>query len=54
MAIFEQLFEKYDRLVLFDTETTGLASAGMRLLNLPPLLLKTKTEFPWSRKPTMN
>ena len=36
MPNLDSLFSKYDRLVIFDTETTGLQYARDEIIELPP------------------
>ena len=46
MAIFEQLFEKYDRLVLFDTETTGLAFSRDEIIEFAAVVVEKQNGAP--------
>ena len=40
MANFEKLFSKYDRLVLFDTETTGLSSSRDEIIEFAAVVVE--------------
>ena len=40
MANFEKLFSKYDRLVLFDTETTGLQFARDEIIEFAAVVVE--------------
>ena len=42
----ESLFSKYDRLVLFDTETTGLLYSRDEIIELLPSWWSRKMVFP--------
>ena len=46
MAIFEQLFEKYNRLVLFDTETTGLAFSRDEIIEFAAVVVENQNGMP--------
>ena len=43
---FEQLFEKYDRLVLFDTETTGLAYSRDEIIEFAAVVVEQRQGQP--------
>ena len=40
MAQFDGLFQKYDRLVLFDTETTGLAFSRDEIIEFAAIVVE--------------
>ena len=46
MATFEKLFEKYDRLVLFDTETTGLAYSRDEIIEFAAVIVEQQNGLP--------
>ena len=46
MAQFENLFQKYDRLVLFDTETTGLAFNRDEIIEFAAVVVEQKNGQP--------
>ena len=53
MPKFETLFSKYDRLVLFDTETTGLLFSRDEIIEFAAAVLEKWTERPrWCRSMT--
>ena len=53
MPKFETLFSKYDRLVLFDTETTGLLFSRDEIIEFAAAVLEKVTERPgWCRNMT--
>ena len=46
MAQFQKLFDKYDRLVLFDTETTGLAFSRDEIIEFAAVVVEQKDGMP--------
>ena len=46
MAQFQKLFDKYDRLVLFDTETTGLAFSRDEIIEFAAVVVEQKDGKP--------
>ena len=42
MAEFESLFSKYDRLVLFDTETTGLQYSRDEIIEFAAVVVEQR------------
>ena len=46
MATFEKLFERYDRLVLFDTETTGLAYSRDEIIEFAAVVVEQQKGEP--------
>jgi len=46
MAQLEKLFQKYDRLVLFDTETTGLAFSRDEIIEFAAVVVEQKDDVP--------
>ena len=46
MSPFSALFEKYDRLVLFDTETTGLAFSRDEIIEFAAVVVEITTAHP--------
>ena len=42
MSNFAALFEKYDRLVLFDTETTGLAFSRDEIIEFAAVVVENR------------
>ena len=46
MANFEKLFEKYDRLVLFDTETTGLQFSRDEIIEFAAVVVECREGVP--------
>ncbi len=46
MAHFQQLFEKYDRLVLFDTETTGLVFSRDEIIEFAAVVVEQQDGQP--------
>ena len=46
MAYFESLFAKYDRLVLFDTETTGLLFARDEIIEFAAVVVEQRDGQP--------
>ena len=46
MGQYEALFEKYDRLVLFDTETTGLAFSRDEIIEFAAVVVEMRNGEP--------
>ena len=46
MALFESLFAKYDRLVLFDTETTGLQYSRDEIIEFAAVVVERREGIP--------
>ena len=46
MGCFDRLFDKYDRLVLFDTETTGLQYSRDEIIEFAAVVLERRNGEP--------
>ena len=49
---FSKLFERYDRLVVFDTETTGLLYSRDEIIEFAAVVVETGTARPPSPRNT--